>query len=78
MMLLLTSAAVAQSADTSINQASLSEGNVYHYRDHQPTQAGDAALGVAPPSAAARQRVEKEVEELLRQSRRLDKQSEAK
>jgi hypothetical protein len=51
-------------------------GNVYDHRQHQPTQAQEAALGIAPTSPSNRRRVEQEVEELLRETDRLDKEAE--
>jgi hypothetical protein len=50
-------------------------GNVYDHRQHQPTQAQEEALGIAPTSPSNKRLVEREVEELLREIDRLDKQS---
>jgi len=51
-------------------------GNVYDHRNHQPTQAEDAAGGIAPPSAGGAEQVEQEVKELLQQTDILDRESE--
>lgn len=74
-LLLLTSAsAFAQTAAPSSGPAiSTREGNIFDHRDHQPTAADDAAAGVAPGSG---EDVEKEVQDLLRQTESLDRQSE--
>jgi hypothetical protein len=48
-------------------------GNIYDHKDHQPTES-DA--GAAERAAGNKQQVEEEVKELLRQTDRLDKQSE--
>ena len=53
-----------------------SEGNIYHHRDHQPTQSQESAAGIPPPSAATHRQVEEEVNQLLRQTDRLNRQSE--
>ena len=56
------------------------EGNIYDHKDHQPTQAdidrAQAAAGVHSPAPAPDSNVEKDVEELLRQTDALDKQTE--
>jgi hypothetical protein len=48
-------------------------GNIYDHKAHQPTES-DA--GAAPSAAGNKQQVEEEVQELLRQTDRLDRQSE--
>jgi len=75
--LLLSSTALAQTAGTDapppapVDERGVPtrEGNIYDFRDHQPTQAG-------PPSAGSAQQVEQGVQELLQQTDKLDKQSE--
>jgi hypothetical protein len=56
------------------------EGNIYDYRIHQPTAAevsdAELAAGIGPPTSASTAEVEKEVEDLLNQADRLDRQSE--
>ena len=47
--------------------------NIYDHKDHQPTESDAGALERA---AGNKRQVEKEVQELLRQTDRLDKQSE--
>jgi len=81
-MLLLASNAPAQTAVTNGgsrpqdgDQLPARIGNVYDHQDHQPTQAEEAAAGIAPPSSSTKREVEKEVEELLQQTDRLDKQA---
>ncbi len=76
-LLLLTCApAVAQTTAPFPGPAvSTREGNIYDHRDHQPTAADDAAAGVAPPGVSEDE-VQKEVQDLLQQTDRLDEQSE--
>jgi len=76
-VLLLTSTAVlAQTAAPSPGAAvSTREGNIFDHRDHQPTAADDAAAGIAPPGGGGDD-VEKEVQDLLRETDSLDQQSE--
>lgn len=50
------------------------EGNTYDHKDHQPTEA-DISGAVQPPSAVTTE-VNKEVQDLLGQANRLDKDSE--
>ena len=56
------------------------EGNVYNHQAHQPTEAGVNAAernaGVAPAPSGAEHEVEGEVNQLLQQTQRLDRQSE--
>lgn len=51
------------------------EGNIYDHRDHQPTEADISGGAVQPPSAVTNE-VNKEVQDLLGQADRLDKESE--
>ena len=52
------------------------EGDIYGHKEHQPTEAGigekEGPSGVDSPSAASRQEVDKEVDQLLRQTDELD------
>ena len=56
------------------------EGNIYDHKDHQPTKAdidrAQAAAGVHPQSSVPDSNVEKDVEELLKQTDAPDKQAE--
>ena len=56
------------------------EGNIYDHKDHQPTEAevraAERAAGTESPSSGTKRQVEDEVDELLQQTDRLDKQSE--
>jgi hypothetical protein len=55
------------------------EGNVYDHHDHQPTQAevdsAETAVGGREPSSESETPVENEVKALLKQTDKLDKQS---
>jgi hypothetical protein len=76
-ILLLTSNAFAQSAGPLSPgdgaQAPARAGNIYDHHDHQPTAADDAAAGIAE-SPETTQQVQKEVDQLLRQTDRLDRE----
>ena len=52
------------------------EGDIYGHKEHQPTEAGvgekEGPSGVDSPSAANRQEVDKQVDQLLRQTDELD------
>jgi hypothetical protein len=82
--LLLTTPALAQNSDRDARSVApidggrtpARRGNVYDHRQHQPTQAQEEALGIAPTSPSNRRRVEREVEEFLRETDRLDKEAE--
>ena len=54
-------------------------GNIYNWRDHQPTQQevddAEAAAGVRARSSESNPQVEKEVKELLKQTDELDRRS---
>ena len=75
--LLMTSApAFAQTAGPLSGPAvATREGNIYDHRAHQPTAADDAAAGLAP-LGVGQEDVQKEVEDLLRQTDQLDELSE--
>ena len=71
--LLLTSTTFAQ---TDRAQAPARVGNIYNYQDHQPTQSELEASGIPAPSARTEQQVEKEIQELLRETDRQDRKAE--
>lgn len=82
LVLTASSLALAQSDLTSGGGAAppRREGNIWDYKDHQPTEAevraAERAAGIAPPSSGTKQQVEEEVNKLLQQTDRQDRQLE--
>lgn len=56
------------------------EGNIYDHKDHQPNQAevsgAEGAAAIERPSSDSKRKVEEEVNNLLQQTDRLDRQME--
>ena len=75
LVLAASSAAMAQNAPAPAGAAPppAREGNIYDHKDHQPTEAD---LPAVDRSGASQSEVEKGVQQLLRQTDELDKQSE--
>jgi hypothetical protein len=71
-MVLVASAPALAQSDNSDRAAPPRAGNIYDHKAPQPT-ASDVRPAASP--AGNRQQVEKEVQELLRQTDKLDKQS---
>jgi hypothetical protein len=71
-MVLVASAPALAQSDNSDRAAPPRAGNIYDHKAHQPME-----NDLAPPARPAgnKQQVEKEVQELLRQTDKLDKQS---
>ena len=74
-VLAASATALAQSDDTSRGRAQpvpTRSGNIYDHKAHQPTEAD---VPPAAGSGSSQQQVEKEVQDLLRQTDELDRQS---